>query len=517
MGGVTQYVENITLTDDGGAVVIYLSGQVDRRADPQVDLTPAVEREGRWIFQYKTHRLTIQISDDVTEPYSFTPSNPADVAGFVAAWRADPDRATEPIRSALVDGSRPDRFTRQTGGAGVTIREGADGTVESVTTDEDPKEFANEVTIIGSAPQVATTRETFTGDGSTTSWPLAHAADSVTSIDVVDADGTVTAVESFGAEGDAWSVDTDQSRLAQRTGDTPLAVDAQVRVVYAFHLPVIAEARSASSIALYGLSAVREETPELDTLETVSARAQARLDRHNHPTQILDIRLRPGITGPGEGHGVTVDLPRHGITNEVWLVEEVEIAELESQLLQWRLTLLQRDHESLYAQSWRQPRIQPSEPASLILGIGPVTTGPERIGLETDLFSANLGGSHFEPITSDQWTDLPGGAIAQLHGAVFGTSAVQWKVTAKLVQPASGAAVTAQIRLLNSTTGAARGASVTVSAAHADFYGSARIALDDSVNKYRLQGRIVQRDVSSDSNYAAGLYVWAGEFVRPTV
>ena len=52
-------------------------------------------------------------------------------------------------------------------------------------------------------------------------------------------------------------------------------------------------------------------------------------------------------------------LPRHGVNNEIWLVEEVEIEELESQLLQWRLTMLQRDHESLYAQSVKARRIQP--------------------------------------------------------------------------------------------------------------------------------------------------------------
>ena len=32
-----------------------------------------------------------------------------------------------------------------------------------------------------------------------------------------------------------------------------------------------------------------------------------------------------------------------------------------------------------------------------------------------------------------------------------------------------------------------------------------------------LQGRIVERDVSTDSNFAAGLYAWAAEFVKPTL
>ena len=87
-------------------------------------------------------------------------------------------------------------------------------------------------------------------------------------------------------------------------------------------------------------------------------------------------------------------LPRHGLNNEIWLVEEVEIEELESQLLQWRITLLQRDHESLYAQSVKPIRIQPSLPANIgaVPGIVTVLTDASRIGSESDLFSAFLGG-----------------------------------------------------------------------------------------------------------------------------
>ena len=410
------------------------------------------------------------------------------------------------------------RFDQTTRGTGFTVREGVNGTVEQVVHKEDPTNFANEVTIIGSAPQISTARDVFTGDGATTSWPLAYQADSVTDVDVVDDVGSVQDVESFGGDGDAWQVDTRQARIMQRDGDTPLAVDWQVRVTYNFHLPVIHTARDTVSISTYGLVAAPvEEDPELDTIESVSQRAASKLRRHTDPTQILDIALRPGTPGPFEGHGVEVILPRHGVLNEIWLVEEVEIEELESQLLQWRITLLQRDHESLYAQSVKPYRIQPSEPANIgaIPGILTVLTDASRIGSETDLFSAFLGGSHAERITSNLWTDIPGSAVAQLHGAVFGTSAIQWIVTAKLVQPDDGPAVTAAVRLYNRTTGMARGAVVDVTSPHADFHGSPRLALDDSLNRYILQGRIVERDIKNDSGFAAGLYAWAGEFVKP--
>ena len=355
------------------------------------------------------------------------------------------------------------RFDLTTRGAGFSIREGVDGTVERVTLKEDPTNFANEVTVIGSAPQISTVREVFTGDGATVSWPLAYQADAVTDVDVVDAVGTVQPVASFGGTGDAWSVDTTQSRISQRAGDPALPTDWQVRVTYNFHLPVIHTARDDVSIATYGLVAAPvEEDPELDTIESVSQRAASKLRRHTYPTQILDIAVRPGTFGPFEGHGVPILLPRHNLLNEIWLVEEVEIEELASQLLQWRLTLLQRDHESLYAQQVKSRRIQPSEPANLgaVPGIRTVITDASRIGSESDLFSAFLGGSHAERISSNVWADIPGSAVAQLHGAVFGTSAIQWIVTAKLVQPTDGPPVTAAVRLYNRTTGQARGAVV---------------------------------------------------------
>ena len=410
------------------------------------------------------------------------------------------------------------RFDQTTRGAGFTVREGTDGTVERVEHREDPTNFANEVTVLGSAPEISSLREEFTGDGATKSWPLAHQSDAITDVDVVDAAGSIQPVNSFGGDGDSWQVDISQSRIMQAASDTTLATGWKVRVTYNFHLPVIYTARDDVSIATYGIVAAPvEEDPELDTIESVSQRATSKLRRHTAPTQVLDLILRPGTPGPFEGAGVEVILPRHGVQNEIWLVEEIEIDELESQLLQWRITLLQRDHESLYAQSVKPRRIQPSEPANIgaVPGIRTVLTDATRIGSETDLFSAFLGGSHAERIASNQWTDIPGSAVAQLHGAVFGTSAIQWIVTAKLVQPTNGAAITAAVRLFNRTTSQARGAVVSVTSPHADFHGSPRLALDDSLNRYVLQGRIVERAVSTDSNYAAGLYVWAGEFVKP--
>ena len=410
------------------------------------------------------------------------------------------------------------RFDQTTRGAGFTVREGVNGTVDRIEHREDPTNFANEVTVLGSAPEISTIREEFTGDGATKSWPLSHQSDAVTDVDVVDAAGSIQPVASFGGQGDAWQVDTTQSRIEQRASDTALAVGWKVRVTYNFHLPVIYTARDDASIATYGIVAAPvEEDPELDTLESVSQRAASKLRRHTVPTQVLDLILRPGMQGPFEGAGVEVILPRHGVLNEIWLVEEVEIDELESQLLQWRITLLQRDHESLYAQSVKPRRIQPSEPANIgaVPGIRTVLTDATRIGSESDLFSAFLGGSHAERITSNLWADIPGSAVAQLHGSTFSTSAIQWIVTAKLVQPTDGPAVTAAVRLYNRTTSQARGAVVGVTSPHADFHGSSRLALDDSLNRYVLQGRIVERDISGDSGFSAGLYAWAGEFVKP--
>ena len=361
------------------------------------------------------------------------------------------------------------RFDSTPRGAGFSVREGVDGTAERIEHKEDPTNFANEVTVIGSAPQISTIREVFTADGVTTSFPLTYQADDLTDVDVVDENGTVVAIEDFGGHGDAWQLNLAQSRLSQRAGATPLPLGWQVRLTYNFHLPVIHTARDDVSINTFGLVAVIEEDPELDTIESVSERAASRLRRHTYPTQILDVRLRPGTQGPFEGHGVPVNLLRHGIMNEIWLVEEVEIEELQSQLLQWRLTMLQRDHESLYAQSVKQRRIQPSEPANLgaIPGIRTVLTDASRIGSESDLFSAFLGGSHAERISSNLWTDIPGGAVAQLHGAVFSTSAIQWIVTARLIQPTDGPPVTAAVRLYNRTTAMARGAVVGVTSPHA--------------------------------------------------
>ena len=179
------------------------------------------------------------------------------------------------------------RFDATPRGAGFTVREGVNGTAERVELREDPTNFANEVTVIGSAPQISTARDVFVGDGATTSWALAYQVDAVTDVDVVDDAGSIQEVESFGGDGDAWQVDTRQARIMQRDGDTPLPNGWQVRVTYNFHLPVIHTASDAVSIATYGLVAAPvEEDPELDTIESVSQRAASKLRRHTYPTQI---------------------------------------------------------------------------------------------------------------------------------------------------------------------------------------------------------------------------------------
>ena len=372
------------------------------------------------------------------------------------------------------------------------MREGFGGTVERIELREDPTNFANEVTVIGSAPQISTARDVFTGDGATTSWALAYQADSVTDVDVVDGSGSIQDVESFGGDGDEWQVDIRQARIMQRDGDTPLPLDWQVRVTYNFHLPVIHTASDAASIATYGLvAATVEEDPELDTIESVSQRATSKLRRHTYPTQILDVVVRPGTSGPFEGHGVPILLPRHGINNEIWLVEEDRDRRAGEPTASVAVdTASARPRKSLYAQSVKPHRIQPSEPANIgaVPGIQTVLTDASRIGSESDLFSAFLGGSHAERVTSNLWTDIPGSAVAQLHGATFGTSAIQWIVTAKLVQPTDGPPVTAAIRLYNRTTAMARGAVVEVTSPHADFHGSPRLALDDSSEPLRPSG-----------------------------
>ena len=129
------------------------------------------------------------------------------------------------------------RFDATPRGTGFTVREGINGTVEQVVHKEDPTNFANEVTVIGSAPQISTARDVFIGDGATTSWALAYQVDAVTDVDVVDDAGSIQDVESFGGDGDEWQVDTTQARIMQRDGDTPLPVGWQVRVTYNFHLP----------------------------------------------------------------------------------------------------------------------------------------------------------------------------------------------------------------------------------------------------------------------------------------
>ena len=60
----------------------------------------------------------------------------------------------------------------------------------------------------------------------------------------------------------------------------------------------------------------------------------------------------------------------------------------------------------------------------------------------------------------------------------------------------------------------ARGAVVAVTSPHADFHGSPRLALDDSLNRYVLQGRIVERDILNDSGYASSGSIRLGRGIR---
>ena len=150
------------------------------------------------------------------------------------------------------------RFDSTTRGSGFEVSEGAGGTVERIEYREDPTNFANEVTVIGAAPQTSTVREVFEGDGATTSWALNYQADAITDVDVVDDVGTVEVVDSFGGMGDDWQVDSTQSRITQLSGNTPLADGWQVRVTYNFHLPIIHTAEDSASIATYGrVAAIR--------------------------------------------------------------------------------------------------------------------------------------------------------------------------------------------------------------------------------------------------------------------
>ena len=126
-----------------------------------------------------------------------------------------------------------------------------------------------------------------------------------------------------------------------------------------------------------------------------------------------------------------------------------------------------------------------------------LTAHSGRVGLASELTAR--GASTTEVMLAGNWR----------------TSRMVAHYSAKLVQPTDSPAVTSEVRLYNRTTGEARGAVVAVTSPHADFHGSPRLALDDSLNRYVLQGRIVERGIQSDSGFASGLYAWAGEFVKP--
>ena len=150
-------------------------------------------------------------------------------------------------------------------------------------------------------------------------------------------------------------------------------------------------------------------------------------------------------------------------------------------------------------------------------GILTVVTDASRIGSESDLFSAFLGGSHAERLTVEPVDRHPGqrGRTTPRCGFWY-VSAIQWIVTAKLVQPTDGPAVTAAVRLYNRTTAMARGAVVDVTSPHADFHGSPRLALDDSlaIGMYSRGGSSSETSAQTQDSVLA-CTPGPGEFVKP--
>ena len=164
------------------------------------------------------------------------------------------------------------RFDATPRGAGFTVREGVNGTVERIEHREDPTNFANEVTVIGSAPQISTARDVFTGNGATTSLaarlPGGCRNRRGCGRRELAVFKTWRASEATATPG-RWIPGKPGSCSA--TATRRLRGGWKVRVTYNFHLPVIHTASDAASIATYGLVAAPvEEDPELDTIESVS-------------------------------------------------------------------------------------------------------------------------------------------------------------------------------------------------------------------------------------------------------
>ena len=124
-------------------------------------------------------------------------------------------------------------------------------------------------------------------------------------------------------------------------------------------------------------------------------------------------------------------------------------------------------------------------------------TDASRIGSESDLFSAFLGGlarggaDHVESVDGHP---RQRGRSAPRRGVWDQRYPVDRDREAGTADGRSHPSPP-HVRLFNRTTGEARGAVVGVTSPHADFHGSPRLALDDSLNRYVLQGRIVERDI----------------------
>jgi len=109
-GAGPSYPRIIRIRDQDGRVIINLSNTLDNDSAEVDELTADAETNIRLCLQYKTHRIVIAIVGDLAEPYAFNPANAADARGFVTIWRADRDRASEPVKIAFVWGGAASRI-----------------------------------------------------------------------------------------------------------------------------------------------------------------------------------------------------------------------------------------------------------------------------------------------------------------------------------------------------------------------------------------------------------------------
>lgn len=102
--GGQAYVFFVRLVATAGRIVVQLSDAADSGYLVRgPELTAAARRDLRWALRFKNQTLAVQIADDSDEPYAWVPPGTV-VRDFVSAVYADPDRATEPVTLALLDG-----------------------------------------------------------------------------------------------------------------------------------------------------------------------------------------------------------------------------------------------------------------------------------------------------------------------------------------------------------------------------------------------------------------------------